>query len=68
MTDQLRSIWNVRVVANQRVVFSQNVGDSYHAAVWWLHEHICEVDAVVARHIDDEPQVVLTDVFVSEDN
>ena len=65
---EVRAIWNVRVLAKQRAVFSQNVGDSFYAAVFWLHEHFPEIEAVVEQHIDDQPQVVIEDVFVSEDN
>ena len=69
MADEVRSIWNVRVVlADKRVVFSRNVGDSYHVAAWWIYENISVIKAVIEQHIDDRPQVVVKDVFVSEDN
>jgi hypothetical protein len=64
-----RARWAIRIVlANKQQVFYQNIGDCYHNAVWWMHEHIPEIEAVLEEHINDEPRVILEDVFVSEDN
>ena len=61
--------WAIRIVlADKRQVFYQNIGECYHNAVWWMHHHIPEIEAVLEKHIDDEPRVVLEDVFVSEDH
>jgi hypothetical protein len=33
-----------------------------------MFQHIPEIEAVLNEHINDQPRVILEDVFVSEDN
>lgn len=67
-TEEERARWAIRIVANRKEVFYKNIGDCYHNAVWWMHGHIPEIEAVLEQYINDEPRVILEDVFVSEDN
>jgi hypothetical protein len=63
------SCWAIRVVlSNGKQVFYQNIGENYNNAVLWMYENIHHVEAVLEQHIDDQPRVILEDVFVSEDN
>lgn len=68
-TTDLHALWAIRIVlADKQQVFCQNIGDGYHNAVWWMFQHIPEIEAVLNEHINDQPRVILEDVFVSEDN
>jgi hypothetical protein len=68
MATEILTCWAIRILAKGQQVYYKNLGDSYHSAVWWLRENIPEVEAVLEQHIDDQPQVLLEDVFVSEDH
>ena len=63
--DEVPCVWTLNVTimvkGKRSSVFRKNVGDCYHNAVHWMHGNIDEIEAVINKHIDDEPKVELED-------
>lgn len=61
-TPEFHSNWAIRVVLeNGKQVFYQNIGESYHNACFWMYENIAAVEAVLEKHINNFPKIVLED-------
>lgn len=68
--EELYSLWSLRVMlGNKRIVYRREEGNScYNNIVFWMYDHIREIEAILERHVNDQPKVIIEDVFVSADN
>lgn len=61
--EELYTMWTLQIVlGDKRIVFRyQEANSSYNNVVFWMYEHIAEVETILDRHVNDEPKVVIYD-------